>query len=327
VAKRVIRLINPTSGHALERRDGGLVDPDGNRFPIKAGIPRICEEENYSGSFGLQWNLFERTQLDRPENGLRASEARFFAETNWTPESLEAADILEVGSGAGRFSRVVLEHTGATLWSVDYSSAVEANRRNNGGLAPDRFHLFQASIYELPFPDDSFDRIFCLGVLQHTPDFEKSVAALVSKAKPGAEIVVDFYPIRGWWTKLHAKYLLRPITRRMPHDRLLKLIARNVKWLMAVSKGLNQIGLGALTRFLPLIDLRIYPRELAPNELREWAILDTFDMLSPAHDHPQRISAVSQMFDRHGADVRFAGVVEAGTGQAAVIRAVKRGAL
>ena len=55
---------------------------------------------------------------------------------------------------------------------------------------PERFHLFQASIYEMPFPDNSFHKVFCLGVLQHTPDFEQSIQSLVQKAKTGGEIVV-----------------------------------------------------------------------------------------------------------------------------------------
>ena len=96
----------------------------------------------------------------------------------------------------GDFSRVILERTKARLWSVDYSMAVESNFHSNNEIAPDRFHLFQANVYELPFPDESFDKTFCFGVLQHTPDFEKSVEALVRKTKPGGEIVVDFYPIR-----------------------------------------------------------------------------------------------------------------------------------
>ena len=61
-----------------------------------------------------------------------------------------------MGSGAGRFSEVVLSNTRAKLWSVDYSTAVDANLRNNGNIAPDRFYLFQSSVYEMPFPDGSF---------------------------------------------------------------------------------------------------------------------------------------------------------------------------
>jgi 16S rRNA A1518/A1519 N6-dimethyltransferase RsmA/KsgA/DIM1 with predicted DNA glycosylase/AP lyase activity len=39
--------------------------------------------------------------------------------------------VLEVGSGAGRFTEIILK-TGATLFSCDYSDAVEANFENNG---------------------------------------------------------------------------------------------------------------------------------------------------------------------------------------------------
>ena len=34
---------------------------------------------------------------------------------------------------------------------------------------------------------------------------------LIKKTKKGGSIVVDFYPYNGFWTKIDAKYLLRPI--------------------------------------------------------------------------------------------------------------------
>ena len=182
-------------------------------FPIIKGVARISELENYTENFGMQWNKFDKTQLDNEFDGLNLSSQRFSA-TRWDQKDLSGKSILEVGSGAGRFSRVVLEKTKAVLYSVDYSDSVTANYKNNNQIAPDRFHLFQASIYEMPFLDNSFDKVFCFGVLQHTPDFDASVKALISKAKPGAEIVIDFYPIKGWWTKVNAKYILRPITKK-----------------------------------------------------------------------------------------------------------------
>ena len=60
---------------------------------------------------------------------------------------------------------MVLEETNAVLYSVDYSDAVTANYKNNNQIAPERFHLFQASVYEMPFPDNSLDKVFCFGVL------------------------------------------------------------------------------------------------------------------------------------------------------------------
>jgi SAM-dependent methyltransferase len=218
----------------------------------------------------------------------------------------------------------VLEATRANLFSIDFSTAVEANWRNNRAIAPDRFHLSQASIYDMPFPDDCFDRSFCLGVLQHTPDFEASVRALVRKTRPGGEIVVDFYAIRGFWTKLNAKYLLRPFTRQMSQERLLALIDRNANRLIAMSRFLQRSGLGVLRRFLPVVDIfNALPPGLSDAELREWVVLDTFDMFSPAYDNPQRVEAVAAMFERSGATIKFAGYVDVGTGKAAVIRAIK----
>ena len=320
-----VELIDPLSGSKLEPDKSGGLRSGNTLYPIVNGVPHICAESNYTDNFGLQWNAFAKTQIDRADAEARVSEERLFVETGWTPAALDGLDILEVGSGAGRFSRPILEKTRANLWSVDYSSAVEANRANNGAIAPERFHLFRASIYEMPFPDDSFDKVLCLGVLQHTPDFEASVRALVSKAKPGGEIVVDFYPIRGWWTKIHAKYLLRPLTRRMDHGRLLRLIERNAGWLMGISKLLDRIGLHVLTRFLPICDIRgTLPPGLNEAELREWVVLDTFDMFSPEYDDPQRLEDVAAMFRRAGAEVKLAEFLPVGGSTAAVVRAVKR---
>lgn len=317
-----VQMINPANEQPLRVAGDALVDDGGTRFPIVNDIPRICDPSNYAQNFGKQWNLFSGTQIDCADQ--QQSATRFFAETGWAPKSLSGLDVLEVGSGAGRFTRVVLEQTRANLYSVDYSTAVEANFRNNCDLASGRLHLFQASIYEMPFPDGSFDRIFCFGVLQHTPSFEASIKALVQKAKKRGEIVVDFYAVRGWWTKINSKYLLRPLTRRLSHDRLLRLIEGNIGWLIEAHLALTRAGLGVLTRFLPIVDLRTLPHALTPEQRREWAVLDTFDMFSPEYDNPQRIDAVAAMFRRSGAEVTFAGFVDTGTAKTAVVRAVRR---
>ena len=35
----------------------------GNQWPIKSGIPRFVESDNYASSFGYQWNKHYNTQL------------------------------------------------------------------------------------------------------------------------------------------------------------------------------------------------------------------------------------------------------------------------
>ncbi|QNI95418.1 methyltransferase domain protein [Synechococcus sp. A15-127] len=258
-------------------------------------------------------------------SGADLSEQRFYAETGWDAVQLSHSSVLEVGSGAGRFSEVFLRTTSGVLHSVDYSSAVDTNRRNNATYG-DRLQLAQASIYELPFADNTFDRVFCLGVLQHTPSFEDSVAALIAKAKVGAQIVVDFYPIKGWYTKIHSKYILRPLSKRLPKPLLLRLIRLNIRSMLLLFDLLCAVRLGALTRFIPITDVRGFPKGLSPTQRREWAVMDTFDAFSPEFDNPQRVDDVARMFSRRGCDVTFAGMAHYPGGCSSVVRAIKRAA-
>src|SRR6185436_12329327 len=108
-----------------------LKDDEGNSFPVINGVPRFVEANNYTDNFGFQWNKFQKTQIDRETKNSNFSGQRFFAATNWDKEDLTGKDVLEVGSGAGRFTQIVLDHTKANLYSLDYSDAVSANYRNN----------------------------------------------------------------------------------------------------------------------------------------------------------------------------------------------------
>jgi SAM-dependent methyltransferase len=320
-----LSFINPKNGKPLRFEKEFLIDADGNRFAITNGVPRFVPNDNYTASFGFQWNKFQETQIDREKDQLNFSKERLLTVTGWDKENLDGKNILEVGSGAGRFTKVILEETKANLYSVDYSDAVSANFRNNGHFG-ERLHLAQASVYDMPFPDNSFDKVFCFGVLQHTPDFKKSVQCLIAKAKPGAEVIVDFYPIKGWWTKIHAKYLYRPITKKMPHEKLLNKIDKNADRLIGLYNFFDKIKLGKLVnRFLPICDIKgTFPKNLSKDEIREWVVLDTFDMFSPEHDHPQKVSTVKGWFEEFGMQITFAGFMKYGSGfEIAVVKGIK----
>lgn len=321
-----MEIINPINHQSLLFRGDGLADAEGNIFPIVNGVPRFVPNDNYTASFGFQWNKFRKTQIDKENDNLDFSRERFLTVTGWDKEDLRGKDILEVGSGAGRFTQVVLSETEANLYSIDYSDAVTANFQNNGHYG-ERLKLFQASIYEMPFPNNSFDKVFCFGVLQHTPDFKSSVKCLIDKAKPGGEVAVDFYPIRGWWTKIHAKYIFRPYTKKMNHEKLLGWIDKHADRLIKAYRFFDRIGLGKLVnRFLPICDIKgTLPDHLSEKELREWVVLDTFDMFSPEHDHPQKVSTVKKWFESFGMKITFAGFMTyAGNKRIAVVKGIKQ---
>ena len=318
-----IKLINPFNRHQLTAESSGLTDAGTLIFPYKNGAYRIVPDDNYTDNFGYQWNKFAGTQIDRASE-LDMSKVRFFAETNWDKEDLSGKNVLEVGSGAGRFSQIILDFTKAELYSVDYSNAVEANYQNNG--PNDHLHLYQASIYEMPFEKAQFDKVLCFGVLQHTPQVDLSVLSLIEMAKPGAEVVVDFYPIRGWWTKLHAKYIFRPYTKKLSNEKLYKKIDRNIDWMIKTYHFFSKIGLGKIVnRFIPIVDIDgTLPKNLSKEQLREHCVLDTFDMFSPEYDQPQKIRDIVALFKKYGMDNVWGGYVKYENCEAAVVKGIRK---
>lgn len=175
------RLRDPEHGEILISQGDKLQSEYGHSYPIIRGIPRFVDAENYSDDFGDQWNMFPKTQLDS-FTGLDNSETRLARCLRGNLASLTDKKVLEAGSGAGRFTEVLLKY-GAVVDSFDYSNAVEANAKNNGHHA--NLVLAQADIRKMPFPKASYDYVICLGVLQHTPNPEESIARLWEMVRPG----------------------------------------------------------------------------------------------------------------------------------------------
>lgn len=324
--KKII-LINPFNNKELKIRNDLVIDDDGNTFDFLNEIPRINLFKNYTENFGYQWNKFSDTQLLKQnyEDGIDISSIRLFKQTNWKKNDLKNVNILEAGSGAGRFSKVILEETSANLYSFDSSNAVDANKLNNNLYFNKNFFLTQSDIENIPYPDNSFDKVICFGVLQHTNNFFNSLNYLISKLKPGGEIVIDFYPINGFWTKISAKYFLRPILKRLPSRLLMQLIELSINVFINIYFILLKLKLHILTRFLPICDIKnALPNNLAQDKLREWVILDTFDMFSAKYDNPQKISKVKKYLENSNIKVTFSGFIKIKNMKSAVVRGIKK---
>jgi 2-polyprenyl-3-methyl-5-hydroxy-6-metoxy-1,4-benzoquinol methylase len=318
------RLCCPRTGQPLlvesddsaedEFQSGILVSMDGQlRYPIRNGIPRFVPESNYADNFGMQWNRFSKTQLDS-HSGHSISADRFWKATSWRPEDMKGQWVLDAGCGAGRFAEVALE-AGAQVIALDYSSAVDAcyaNLRHYPNL-----HVVQGDIYALPFAHGSFDFVYSLGVLQHTPDVGSAFAALPPMLANGGQLCVDYYEktLKG---ALLPKHWLRPVTKRMPKARLFGILEALVPLLLPVSRALGRIPVAGrlLKRLVPVANYEGI-LELSESQLREWALLDTFDWLAPQYDQPQTVATARKW------------LVQAGLSNAEVVKAghlVARGA-
>jgi SAM-dependent methyltransferase len=267
-----------------------------HEYPIVRGVPRFVPEQNYAGSFGYQWNHFPRTQLDS-STGLPITRNRFFESAGWKPSEMANGLVLDVGCGSGRFAEVAVS-TGARVVAVDYSTAVDAAVANLG--THDRIDVVQADVYALPFRPASFDFVYSLGVLQHTPDVKRAFMCLIDPLKGGGRLAIDLYP-KIWMNILWPKYWLRPITRRLPKETLFRLIDRVTPLLLPISRMVARIPVvGRRLRYLVPVANYEGVLPLTEAQLHEWSVLDTFDMFSPAHDHPQSAKTLRSWMSEAG---------------------------
>jgi ubiquinone/menaquinone biosynthesis C-methylase UbiE/uncharacterized protein YbaR (Trm112 family) len=266
------------------------------RFPIVSGIPRFVESDNYSSSFGYQWNLFKSEQIDSV-NGTRLSANRFYCETGWSSEWMRGKWILDAGCGAGRFLDVASRNE-CEVVGVDLSNATDAARTTLVGLK--NVHLVQASIYALPFRPDAFDGCYCIGVIQHTPNPQASIRALPRLLKEGGRLAVTIYE-RKPWTRFNSKYLLRPVTKRLSK----KVLLYSIKGLMPILFPITEVAfripyLGRVFSFAIPVANYVNEPALTMRQRYRWAELDTFDMLAPQYDQPQTEEDVREALRAEG---------------------------
>ncbi|HEX6790089.1 MAG TPA: class I SAM-dependent methyltransferase, partial [Candidatus Krumholzibacteria bacterium] len=290
-------VVCPEDREDLVERGGELACPRGHRWAVVSGVARMAGGGSYADAFGLQWNTYRRTQLDS-YTGLplsRERARRCLGEAAWSFLHRDPpVDVLEVGCGAGRFTEVLLS-TRARVTSVDLSSAVDANREN---FPPgDRHRILQADVRTLPFHEHQYDVVFCLGVIQHTPDPEETIARLYAQVKPGGWLAIDHYARHlSWYTKTAP--LFRVVMKRLPPRVSLRWSRALVGVFFPLHRAARHSHAAQMvvSRISPV--LSYYHSLPLPDDLqRQWALLDTHDSLTDWYKHfrsPEQIRSTLQ---------------------------------
>ena len=268
---------------------GGYLCPACKRaYPNANGIARFVDAQQYAASFGFQWHRYQKTQLDNDQ--LRESERHFLAKTALRPEDLKGKLVLDVGCGMGRFAEVATRW-GARVVGVDLSAAAEVAAKN---LADRQFTAFQADVFALPFAPESFDVIYSIGVLHHTPDCEAAVKALDKYLKPGGLLVVWLYSGYNKWYRFSDFW--RRYTHKMKPERLHGILKVAVPFFYNLNQGLKRVPLvgppaaGAIHHVFPV------NRQKEP----EARMLDTFDWYSPKYQSKHTYEQVFKWFEAMG---------------------------
>jgi len=271
-------------------------------YPIRAGIPRFVNSDDYLSNFGMEWTVHARTAFDS-HIGEPASEYMFKTRVGFQPEQLRGSILLDAGCGSGRLIEIARMY-GATVVGLDYTIAIETAAKN---LWPDaNVHLVQGDILAPPFREEVFDLVFSNGVVHHTPSPPSAFSKLSRLVKRGGEISVWVYPDEGILGRIpnRAAALYRLLAKRLPLQALYK-ICSELQGNIVLPQVLYEDFFSTEKSFKkghksPRQAIYVLFPFWSMAPYKEWRIMDTFDFLSAKHKFAYSYDQVRSWFRKNG---------------------------
>ncbi len=244
------------------------------------------DQSRTKSAYALQWNRFRivRTEEDR---------ATFRNRTGLDPANLAGARVLDGGCGMGRYLRVAAEG-GANVVGMDLSGAVVAARDLTREFA--NVSVVRGDLLRTPFAEGSFDHVYSLGVLDHTPDPRRAFLALARLLKPGGRIVVWVYP-RERPALEGIMNIHRAVSKRMPLWMLLAL-SRLMAPVGGVKRRMMLSGNRAVAKAGVALNLLTIGVSMHPDA--EVRVCDTLDWYAPKYLSRHTFEEVAEWFREAG---------------------------
>lgn len=115
--------------------------------------------------------------------------------------------IIEVGSGTSQFSLALAIGTNNEVIALDPTiESLKLGHQFGKKMSIQNVRFLCADIFDDPIKKESFDLVWCSGVLHHTENPERGFDIIQNWAKPDGVIIVGLYNLYGrFWTILRQK--------------------------------------------------------------------------------------------------------------------------
>lgn len=273
--------------------------------PTRSGtgsVLRYVTSQEYTRSFGFQWTSYPLVLAD-DVIGLPVGRARLELNLGFPLEFLKGMNVLELGCGPGRFTEHLADYAKAVV-AVDLSDGIY----HNSAAGRANVLLLQADLLRLPEFTETFQLVFCRGVIQHTPSPEVTIKRLFDYVENEGLVVFDVY--RRYPTDWRSfKYFWRPILQQFisieRFNAFLESYGSKVyRWHHAWQRFCRSFPLvGPLLRGTPLFLAVNWEKEyqfLTPTQRVERFKLELIDMLYSEFDQPMYTNQVIRYLGKLG---------------------------
>lgn len=244
------------------------------------------DQARTKATYGLQWNRF---RILRPEE----DRVTFLGRTGLTESDLAGRLVLDAGCGMGRYLRVAAE-LGAKVVGLELSQAVLAARELTTELPS--VSVVQGDLLRPPLRPGTFDHIYTIGVLDHTPDPRAAFLELARLLKPGGRIAVWVYrkerPALERIIDVH-----RAVSRRLPLSVVMAL-SRLMAPIGGWKRRLMQSRSRPVARLGVALNLLTIGVSMHPDP--EVRVCDTLDWYAPQYMSRHTHAEVSAWFAEAG---------------------------
>ena len=225
---------------------------------------------------------------------------RLLDATQWDKKKIKKETVLEIGSGAGKYT-TILKKLFKNVITVEPTDAIYLNKKMNGSK---NIFYIKSTLENMPLKKESFNYIFCYGVMQHLqkPElgYEKIIKYLSVSGKASFDhYLKNFYPT-PWETP---KRFWRPITVRISPEILFKIVKFYIPYYYYFDSFLKSFMVGKmLAAIIPIPCYNYGSLKFRKNILISLAILDTYDALSSRYDYPWSINKTKSFFKNFNHD-------------------------
>lgn len=204
-------------------------------YPVINGIPRFVPEEFYhegaspstdevqtGQSFGDKWRNSRSQLLGSTEFDRRSLGEQFLAMLGCTSmeELKELFNTTQITLNAGcgvAWSEYLFDlNRNTERHCVDISPSVEVARKKTAHMP--NVTVSQASVFELPYPDGTFDICYSCGVVHHTPDPKRAVLEIGRKVALGGIFGIYIYNKKPFVRELCDQEIRKVTTKMSYHE-------------------------------------------------------------------------------------------------------------